>query len=279
VAGGMSSTYPCVCGRTLAATAECTSMHPLCTASDDKDGVCKAYHWTCHKGKDAALSTAVVNNAGKKGTINWDDCENYGYASMSACQARCQSVSSCHLAMYDPAQSRCGSSGVCVMRDGSSKTLTTWTGDSCEKPQACMAFAGTYCQNGDCSSGALRTITHTQNGCQGALGDAEVIMSGNSITVTRDGNVGTMSGDTISWANGATYTKALCATTSSSNPCVFPFTYQGKKYNTCTSDVGKTWCATETTTGGLYVPGKWAVCSEGCEGYIAPTPVAPVALR
>jgi len=44
-------------------------------------------------------------------------------------------------------------------------------------------------------------------------------------------------------------------------PCVFPFTYAQKTYNTCTRDGhSELWCATETQDGN-YVKGMWGDCS------------------
>jgi len=45
--------------------------------------------------------------------------------------------------------------------------------------------------------------------------------------------------------------------------CVFPFTYKGKTYNSCTNDAttnNEPWCAYETQRNGNAVPGKWEDC-------------------
>merc|ERR1712228_720454 len=45
------------------------------------------------------------------------------------------------------------------------------------------------------------------------------------------------------------------------HPCVFPFTYRGTTYNTCTKDGhDDLWCATQTLSGD-YVVGMWGDCS------------------
>merc|ERR1712130_954185 len=46
-------------------------------------------------------------------------------------------------------------------------------------------------------------------------------------------------------------------------PCVFPFTYKGKKYHKCTTkNYGKKlWCATTA----VYKRGKWGRCKPGCK--------------
>ena len=54
-------------------------------------------------------------------------------------------------------------------------------------------------------------------------------------------------------------------------PCVFPFTFEGKKYNTCTvvskpvlekySDtLVKPWCSTGVDANGNYITGEWGFC-------------------
>merc|ERR1712232_510014 len=42
ITGGISMNLPCTCGTTTAATTECTTILPLCTASNDNDGVCNS---------------------------------------------------------------------------------------------------------------------------------------------------------------------------------------------------------------------------------------------
>ena len=47
--------------------------------------------------------------------------------------------------------------------------------------------------------------------------------------------------------------------------CVFPFTYRGVTYKTCTtaeSDNNKAWCATEVDSEGVVVNNKWQDCAE-----------------
>merc|ERR1712233_269924 len=53
-----------------------------------------------------------------------------------------------------------------------------------------------------------------------------------------------------------------CVTTKNI-PCVFPFTYKGKKYYKCTNkNYGKKlWCATTA----IYKKGKWGRCKPGCK--------------
>ena len=49
-------------------------------------------------------------------------------------------------------------------------------------------------------------------------------------------------------------------------PCVFPFTYLGSMYTTCTeqeSPSGEAWCATRVDDNGDYI-GKWGYCSRAC---------------
>ena len=47
--------------------------------------------------------------------------------------------------------------------------------------------------------------------------------------------------------------------------CVFPFTYNGKKYTGCSKDSkGKWWCATKVNSKGIMEKDKWARCNEYC---------------
>ena len=52
-------------------------------------------------------------------------------------------------------------------------------------------------------------------------------------------------------------------------PCVFPFTWQGKTFNSCTKegdDQGKLWCSTMVDQAGNHVTGQgqYGFCSQGC---------------
>jgi len=64
-------------------------------------------------------------------------------------------------------------------------------------------------------------------------------------------------------AKCVSYRKGSCKTTKNV-PCVFPFTYKGKKYYKCTNkNYGKKlWCATVA----VYKKGKWGRCKPGCKG-------------
>eukprot|EP00931_Biecheleriopsis_adriatica_P008791 TRINITY_DN10991_c0_g1_i1.p1 TRINITY_DN10991_c0_g1~~TRINITY_DN10991_c0_g1_i1.p1 ORF type:complete len:568 (+),score=6.36 TRINITY_DN10991_c0_g1_i1:208-1911(+) len=46
ISGGLSSSYPCLCGTSFAATTQCNSTE-FCTASDDTDGLCQNCQNTC----------------------------------------------------------------------------------------------------------------------------------------------------------------------------------------------------------------------------------------
>jgi len=52
-------------------------------------------------------------------------------------------------------------------------------------------------------------------------------------------------------------------------PCIFPFIYQEKEYNTCTKDgddeVHEYWCSTKVDDG-VHVSGEWGRCSKRCQG-------------
>ena len=49
--------------------------------------------------------------------------------------------------------------------------------------------------------------------------------------------------------------------------CVFPFTYRGRSYSSCTtaeSVNGAAWCATEVDSAGAVVHSKWQDCKPEC---------------
>ena len=53
--------------------------------------------------------------------------------------------------------------------------------------------------------------------------------------------------------------------TEQGNSCVFPFTFKGVTYKTCTtaeSDNNKAWCATQVDSDGVVVNNKWQDCAE-----------------
>ena len=50
---------------------------------------------------------------------------------------------------------------------------------------------------------------------------------------------------------------------------MFPFTYEGVKYDKCTSThaaEGAVWCATQVHTNGSVIEGRWGDCTDGCPG-------------
>ncbi len=63
---------------------------------------------------------------------------------------------------------------------------------------------------------------------------------------------------------------AACWTIGSdSEPCTFPFSYNGIEYDQCTSAdaaEGAVWCATETQNNGTVIEGRWGDCTDGCPG-------------
>ena len=51
----------------------------------------------------------------------------------------------------------------------------------------------------------------------------------------------------------------------SKRACIFPFKYNGIKYDECTRiDSEKSWCAYEVDASGNAVDGKWGDCDLGC---------------
>jgi len=60
----------------------------------------------------------------------------------------------------------------------------------------------------------------------------------------------------------------VCLSTSS-NPCIFPFTYKGETFSSCTStgsENGAAWCAVEVDQEGEVVKNAWEDCQENCKG-------------
>jgi len=49
--------------------------------------------------------------------------------------------------------------------------------------------------------------------------------------------------------------------------CVFPFTYKGALYSTCTTidNGGLEWCSTKTDHKGVHTKGNWGNCGSGCD--------------
>ena len=55
--------------------------------------------------------------------------------------------------------------------------------------------------------------------------------------------------------------------TDTNQDCVFPFSYKGLEYATCTTadNHGVPWCSTSTDHRGQYVNGRWGNCQETCQ--------------
>ena len=54
--------------------------------------------------------------------------------------------------------------------------------------------------------------------------------------------------------------------TDKGKPCVFPFIFNGKKYEKCKKWGSVSWCATKTTKDGTLVLGRWGICNKNCPG-------------
>ena len=72
------------------------------------------------------------------------------------------------------------------------------------------------------------------------------------------------------WINVRTFWKFLgeCKTESGPEPrrpCVFPFIYNGVKYNECTFvDWHQPWCSVEVNDNQNHIDGKWGNCKKTC---------------
>ena len=51
--------------------------------------------------------------------------------------------------------------------------------------------------------------------------------------------------------------------------CVFPFIFNGKKYEKCKKWGSVSWCATKTTKDGTLVLGRWGICNKNCPGSLS----------
>merc|ERR1712226_1142598 len=77
---------------------------------------------------------------------------------------------------------------------------------------------------------------------------------------------------TVTTTTAAADLRRTCNTVSgpsAGKPCVFPFTWQGKTFNSCTKegdDQGKLWCSTMVDQAGNHVTGQgqYGFCSQAC---------------
>merc|ERR1719245_2195268 len=57
--------------------------------------------------------------------------------------------------------------------------------------------------------------------------------------------------------------------------CVFPFEFDGKRYDACTDVTdpdGKRWCSVETDAKQVHQQGQWGYCAAACSGMLPPPP-------
>merc|ERR1712008_505036 len=57
---------------------------------------------------------------------------------------------------------------------------------------------------------------------------------------------------------------------SANQPCIFPFKWNGKNYNSCpvdSDDTNETWCSTKTDSNGNHITGQglWGHCGPKCK--------------
>ena len=52
--------------------------------------------------------------------------------------------------------------------------------------------------------------------------------------------------------------------------CVFPFAFNGMKYNKCAFDSDGFWCSTKVDATGSHISGMWGICGSDCPKGLIP---------
>merc|ERR1712020_474948 len=130
-------------------------------------------------------------------------------------------------------------------------TCSTRTGDSCVFPFTYKGVEHYHCTYADSPTSWCATLTDSQG----------------VVVTNRWGDCDTSA---LSSCQEEEISVPSCTTTSGpypSQPCVFPFRYNGITYSSCTTqDKSAAWCSTNTTLAGTHIPGYFGYCPSSCPG-------------
>merc|ERR1712066_662995 len=129
-------------------------------------------------------------------------------------------------------------------------SCSTRTGDSCVFPFTYKGVEHYHCTYADSPTSWCATLTDSQGVVTNRWGDCDT----NALSSCQEEVISVPS----------------CTTTSGpypSQPCVFPFRYNGITYSSCTTqDKSAAWCSTNTTLAGTHIPGYFGYCPSSCPG-------------
>merc|ERR1712013_553528 len=130
-------------------------------------------------------------------------------------------------------------------------SCSTRTGDSCVFPFTYQGVEHYHCTYADSPTSWCATMTDSQG----------------VVVTNRWGDCETSS---LSSCQEEQISLPSCTTQSGpypSQPCVFPFRYNGVTYTSCTTqDKSEAWCSTNTTLAGTHIPGYFGYCPSSCSG-------------
>merc|ERR1719266_1454946 len=129
-------------------------------------------------------------------------------------------------------------------------TCSTRTGESCVFPFTYKGVEHYHCTYADSPTAWCATLTDSQVVVTNRWGDCET--------------------SALSSCQEEQISLPSCTTQSGpypSQPCVFPFRYNGVTYTSCTTqDKSDAWCSTNTTLAGTHIPGYFGYCPSSCPG-------------
>merc|ERR1719205_14861 len=130
-------------------------------------------------------------------------------------------------------------------------SCSTRTGDSCVFPFTYKGVEHYHCTYADSPTSWCATLTDSQG----------------VVVTNRWGDCDTSA---LSSCQEEVISVPSCTTTSGpypSQPCVFPFRYNGVTYSSCTTqDKSAAWCSTNSTLAGTHIPGYFGYCPSSCPG-------------
>merc|ERR1712211_2173 len=150
-------------------------------------------------------------------------------------------------------------------------SCTAESGASCVFPFRHLGITYTSCASTDLLSSAWCSTSTHENGTH-FLGTESVCSSSCPGATATTTTTTTTSTTTVTTTTAAADLRRTCSTVSgpsAGKPCVFPFTWQGKTFNSCTKegdDQGKLWCSTMVDQAGNHVTGQgqYGFCSSTC---------------